>query len=287
MSKSAEFGQWRIAAHCHEDGVRQTRVYRKVWIGFVTFSVALIGVHLRKNSLIGTAGRLPWQGLMFAWPLSIYVLYKLLNRAETLPAAIFSRLVSSSQAYKRRCQTRTVLSHNGLATVFRSLVFTNCLSLVLPFGIQETQSSSAPGWSRLLKAAAWTACVVTVAVSATILGLMQSQAPIDFAFLEPHTTDNPEEDTDNGDEIHRELVIAPDTPPLSTYFEMLKPGSWKLIANTSRRHNVYLRLNTTKSSDAEENTLEITTELASDHPLYNVQSARSFKPQLTASRRSG
>lgn len=280
MAGEATTGRWILDARHTEASTRQVGTYTKVWVGFVAFSVALFGVHWRNAGLNGMASRFPWQGVMLSWPLSVVVLYLLVGRSETLPAAVFDRLLSSKAAYVRRCRSRTVLSHNGLATVFRSLVLTNVLSLALPLAIKEPQQASTA--TRLLKFAAWGACVVTIAVSATVLGLIQSQAPIEFTFLQPQS-ETAAKPNDEDDSTHPEMNIEPADRPITKYISLLKPGQWMLIAATSRRHNVWVRLN---HSTTDSKTLDLTTSLASDHPLFDSKTTQTLKPQLSAVHKS-
>lgn len=160
------------------------------------------------------------------------------QRYVTLQRACALRISRTHDAYTAATSRAVVLTASGMTTISTLLLVTSLLSHLPLVHVRLAPHSSLV---QVTAPIGWWAAAMNVTICIACVVMATTQDPITFTF---------EQDTSK-DEI-----------PLASFSAS---GEWIKIASTSRRHDVYVRQPNARK------TLEVTTRLASNHPLYNPE----------------
>ncbi|TKY87336.1 hypothetical protein EX895_004013 [Sporisorium graminicola] len=180
------------------------------------------------------------------------VTFSLLHgRHITLQRVAALRISHTKPAFDAAMKNKTILTHDGMSTIFRLLSSTALLSNLPLLYYHLMQGRVAKWWYAVEKPVAW----VFAAVNLTIVGvcwamvLTQEQMRADFVA-----------------EVRDDEVAL----------DKLGKGSkkdrneWAKLASTSRRHDVWIKPVLLPNGDAV-GVYEMATRLATNHPLYNAE----------------
>ncbi len=160
------------------------------------------------------------------------------QRYMTLQRACALRLSRMHEAYTVATSRAVVLTASGMTTISTLLLVTSLLSHLPLVHVRLAPQSSL---MQVTAPLGWWAAAMNVTICIACIAMATTQDPITFTF---------------------EPEVAKDSIPLAGFSV---DGEWAKIASTSRRHDVYIRQpNASK-------TFEMTTRLASNHPLYNPE----------------
>lgn len=165
------------------------------------------------------------------------------GRYLTLQRACALRLIHNYTSFSAASKSKTILTSAGMGTIFQLLLTTYVLSN-LSLVYEVLMRGEVAEWVRKVGGAVgwWLGAInVTICVVCWIMVVTQEQMTFDFE-------DNVEEE---------------DVPLKQLNLSQKTDKTWVKVASTSRRHDIYIK------TIQEGKEFEMTTRLASNHPLYN------------------
>lgn len=182
------------------------------------------------------------------------VTFGLLNKRNiTLQRACALRLAHAEPQYDELMKHKIVLTAKGMSTIFQLLVTTSILANLPLLYIRLLGGNVMPWVYKADDIMAWwfAAINVTICVACSIMMLIQAELRFDFQ----HPINSSEAPLNKLD--------------LSSNKVDQDASDWYKVATTSRRHEIWIKPVTASSKPKGVTRFDMTTRLASDHPLYN------------------
>lgn len=172
------------------------------------------------------------------------------GRNITLQRAVALRLSHNQAEYKTAMANKTILTANGMSTIFRLLLSTVVLSN-LPLLYRRLMKGDVAQWADKIDApVSWFFAAVNLTIIVVCWAMILTEDEMSFEF---------DAKLDEGQVPLKKLEIQ--------QVKADKDG-WKKLASTSRRHDVWVKPVLLPNGD-NVGVFDVMTRFASNHPLYN------------------